>query len=192
MSISLSYRPTLIDRVVPRSIVSDIALVLAGATVTAVSAQIAIPMIPVPITGQTFAVLLVGSVLGLTRGSLALMLYFVMGAAGLPVFTGAASGITFGATFGYLVGFIFAAGLTGWLAQRNWDRKVLGVVGSFLAGNTVIYLFGLPWLSFVLGADLVTTLQFGLAPFIVGDLIKIAVAAALLPMAWRASKYLKH
>ncbi len=190
MSIQLSARPTLIDRVVPRSIVTDAALIFAGAVLTAIAAQIAVPMWPVPITGQTFAVLLVGAVLGASRGALSMITYFSLGAAGLPVFTGAVAGITFGTTFGYLVGFIAAAAVVGWLSQLHWHKKVSGVLASFAIGNAVIYLFGLPWLAFALSnlglaSDLGTVVTAGLVPFLVGDAIKMALAAAALPLAWK-------
>ena len=189
MSLQLSARPTLIDRVVPRSIATDVALIFAGAVLTAIAAQIAIPMWPVPITGQTFAVLLVGAVLGASRGALSMITYISLGAAGLPVFTGAVSGITFGTTFGYLVGFIAAAAVVGWFGQLNWHKTVSGVLASFAIGNVVIYMFGLPWLAFALSnlglaSDLVAVAAAGLVPFLVGDAIKMALAAAALPMAW--------
>lgn len=190
MSLQLTIGPSLIDRVVARSRVNDIILIFAGAALTALAAQIAIPMWPVPITGQTFAVLLVGSVLGASRGAISMIAYFSMGAAGLPVFTGAVSGVSFGPTFGYQVGFIAAAGLIGWLSQLNWQKKAVGVIASFVAGNAVIYLFGLPWLAFVLGNlslanNLAAVLAAGLVPFLVGDAIKMALAAAALPLAWK-------
>ena len=190
MSLQLSARPTLIDRVVPRSMVTDVALIFAGAVLTAIAAQIAIPMWPVPITGQTFAVLLVGAVLGASRGALSMITYISLGAAGLPVFTGAVSGITFGTTFGYLVGFIAAAAVVGWLSQLNWHKKVSGVLASFAIGNAVIYMFGLPWLAFALSnlgiaSDAGAVIAAGLVPFLVGDAIKMALAAAALPMAWK-------
>ena len=190
MYIQLSARETLIDRVLPRSIATDIALVFGGAVLTAVSAQIAIPMWPVPITGQTFAVLLVGAVLGASRGALSMITYFSLGAAGLPVFTGAVAGITFGTTFGYLVGFIAAAAVVGWLSQLNWHKRVTGVLASFLIGNAVIYLFGLPWLAFALSnlnvaSDFSSVMMAGLVPFLIGDAIKMALAAAALPLAWK-------
>jgi biotin transport system substrate-specific component len=190
MSMQLSARETLIDRVLPRSIATDIALVFGGAVLTAVAAQIAIPMWPVPITGQTFAVLLVGAVLGASRGALSMITYFCLGAAGLPVFTGAAAGITFGTTFGYLVGFIAAAAVVGWFSQLNWHKKVTGVLASFVIGNAVIYLFGLPWLAFALNnlniaSDFGSVVMVGLVPFLIGDAIKMALAAAALPLAWK-------
>ncbi|KGA21811.1 hypothetical protein GM51_0325 [freshwater metagenome] len=190
MSLQLSARPTLIDRVVPRSTATDVALIFAGAVLTAIAAQIAIPMWPVPITGQTFAVLLVGAVLGASRGALSMITYFSLGAAGLPVFTGAVSGITFGTTFGYLVGFIAAAAVVGWLSQLNWHKKGSGVLASFVIGNAVIYMFGLPWLAFALSnlgiaSDAGAVIAAGLVPFLVGDAIKMALAAAALPLAWK-------
>ena len=190
MSLQLSTRTTLIDRVITRSFATDIALILSGAVLTALAAQIAIPMWPVPITGQTFAVLLVGAVLGASRGALSMITYFSLGAAGLPVFTGAVSGITFGTTFGYLVGFIAAAAVVGAMAQRNWHRKASGVLASFVIGNAVIYLFGLPWLAFALANldmanNISSVLAAGLLPFLVGDAIKMTLAATALPLAWK-------
>jgi len=190
MSLQLSARPTLIDRVVPRTIATDVGLIFAGAVLTSIAAQIAIPMWPVPITGQTFAVLLVGAVLGASRGALSMITYFSLGAAGLPVFSGAAAGITFGTTFGYLVGFIAAAAIVGWLGQLSWHKKVSGVVASFVIGNAVIYMFGLPWLAFALSNlgfanDFGAVVAAGLLPFLVGDAIKMVLVAAALPLAWK-------
>ncbi|NQX10202.1 biotin transporter BioY [Microbacteriaceae bacterium VKM Ac-2855] len=185
-------RPVLADRLVARSWVSDIALVLAGAALTAGMAQLYIPMWPVPMTGQTFAALFVGTTLGAVRGSLAMVVYALVGAIGVPVFTEGSSGwaVIAGPTGGYILGFILAAVVTGWLAQREWDRKVLGTLVTFLAGNAVIYAVGLPWLSAALGSfgvanDLGATLQAGLVPFLLGDAVKMLVAAALLPAAWK-------
>lgn len=190
MSAQLTVRTNLIDRVIPRSFVSDVTLILGGAVLTAVAAQVALPMWPVPITGQTFAVLLVGAVLGVSRGAISMIAYFSMGAFGLPVFTGAVSGVTFGTTFGYQIGFIAAAAVVGWLAQLNWQKKVSGVFASFLIGNAVIYLFGLPWLAFALSnmnlaSNLSAVLAAGLVPFLIGDAIKMVLAAAALPLAWK-------
>ena len=189
MTIQFSGQAALIDRVIPRSRVNDIALVLSGAVLTAYAAQLVIPMWPVPITAQTLAVLLVGSVLGATRGAISLVAYFSMGAAGLPVFS-AATSLNFGPTFGYLIGFIAAATVLGYLSERGWHKSVIGVLGSFAIANSIIYLFGLPWLAFALGGlgvanDFASVVSAGLAPFIVGDSIKMILAAALLPMAWK-------
>jgi biotin transport system substrate-specific component len=189
MTIQLSSQAALIDRVIPRSAINNVALILSGAVFTAYAAQLVIPMWPVPMTAQTLAVLLVGSVLGATRGAISLIVYFSMGAVGLPVFS-AATSLSFGPTFGYLVGFIAGAALVGYLSQRGWHKSVAGVLGSFAIANSVIYLFGLPWLAFVLGSlgaanDLVSVSAAGLAPFIIGDVVKMTLAAALLPLAWK-------
>jgi biotin transport system substrate-specific component len=190
MSIQLGIEKPLIDRVVSRSFIHDVALVFGGAALTAVLAQIAIPMWPVPITGQTFAVLLVGAVLGVTRGALSLIAYLAIGAAGLPVFSGLASGLTFGPTFGYLAGFVAAAAVVGFFAQLGWQKRWVGVIASFVIGNLVIYAFGLSWLALSLGTlglanDLNAVLTAGLIPFLIGDAIKIALAALALPLAWK-------
>ena len=189
MTMQLSSQAALIDRVIPRSAINNVALILSGAVLTAYAAQLVIPMWPVPITAQTLAVLLVGSVLGATRGAISLIVYFSMGAVGLPVFS-AATSLSFGPTFGYLVGFIAAAALVGYLSQRGWHKSVFGVLGSFAIANSVIYLFGLPWLAFALGSlgaanDLASVAAAGFAPFIIGDVIKMTLAAALLPLAWK-------
>jgi biotin transport system substrate-specific component len=185
----LSSRAALIDRVIPRSVVNDLALILSGAVLTAYAAQLVIPMWPVPITAQTLAVLLVGSVLGATRGAVSLIAYFSMGALGLPVFS-AATSLSFGPTFGYLIGFVAAASVVGWLSERGWHKSVSGVLGSFAIANAIIYLFGLPWLAFILGNlgvanDIAAVATAGLLPFIVGDVLKMMLAAALLPIAWK-------
>ena len=185
----LSGQSALVDRVIPRSAINNVALILSGAVFTAYAAQLVIPMWPVPITAQTLAVLLVGSVLGATRGAISLIVYFSMGAMGLPVFS-AATSLSFGPTFGYLVGFIAAAALIGYLSERGWHKSVTGVLGSFAIANSVIYVFGLPWLAFALGTlgaanDLASVAAAGLAPFIIGDVIKMTIAAAILPLAWK-------
>lgn len=189
MTMQLSSQSALIDRVVPRSLINDVALMLSGAVFTAYAAQLVIPMWPVPFTAQTLAVLLVGSVLGATRGAISLIAYFSMGAVGLPVFS-AATSLNFGPTLGYLVGFVAAAGVVGWLSERGWHKSVAGVLGSFAIANSVIYLFGLPWLAFALGNlgaanDLASVATAGFFPFIVGDVLKMILAAALLPVAWK-------
>lgn len=182
------HRPgVLADALVPSTAVTNTALVVGGAALTAVMAQLAVPLWPVPITGQTLAVLLVGSTLGPVRGVLSMLAYWVAGVIGLPVFSDAASGLAaaVGPTGGYLVGFIIAAGLTGWLAQRNWDKKFLGATVSFFAGTVVIFALGMAWLSISLGADLQQTLQWGLYPFIIGGIIKSLIAAAIMPASWK-------
>ena len=166
-------------------------LILGGSLFIAGAAQIAIPLLPfspVPITGQTFAVLLMGAALGSKRGALCVLTYLTQGAAGLPVFTGAGAGIATlaGPTGGYLVGFMFAAYLTGWLAERGWDRRLQTNFLAMVLGNLVIYTFGLAWLGVLVGYDKVLTL--GLWPFIPGDLLKLAIATGLLPFAWKLAR----
>jgi biotin transport system substrate-specific component len=200
-SLSIAYgRPTLADRMFSRSIVTDIVLIAAGTALTSILAQIAIPIWPVPITGQTFAVLFVGAALGAIRAALSMVLYLVIGVAGLPVFANHASGSLFALPpGGFIVGFIFAAALVGWLSQREWDRKWLRTLVAFILGTIVMYAFGLPWLFAELSgyptaalfkyfgtSDVLTaTLRGGLYPFLIGDAIKAVLAAILLPVTWR-------
>ncbi len=186
-SLSLAIgRPTIADRLFARGIVMDIVLVSAGAALTAIAAQVTIPLWPVPITGQTLAVLLVGSSLGALRGTLSMLLYAVLGIVGLPVFSGADSGISIilGPTGGYIIGFVFAAAFTGWIAQRSWDRKILRSILGFLGGTVVTFAIGLPWLAFSLGLTLEQTLVAGLFPFIIGGIVKMAMAASIMTLAW--------
>jgi len=179
-------RLVLADRVFPRTLLMDVVLVVAGAALVTVLAQVAIPLWPVPITGQTLAVLLVGSTLGAVRGAISMVLYALLGLVGLPIFSDGShgAGVLFGATGGYIVGFIISAALVGWLAERQWDRKILKAIVTFVAGSVVVFAVGLPWLAVVLHTDLPTTLQYGLYPFILGGIIKAAIAAGLLPLAW--------
>lgn len=162
-------------------------MVLGGSLFTALMAQVAIPLpfTPVPITGQTLAVLLVGAALGARRGALSMAAYLAEGLAGLPVFAGGTAGIgrLLGPTGGYLVGFVVAAYVVGWLAERGWDRRPLTAALAMAVGNGVIYVFGLAWLARFVG--LAHVLPMGLFPFIPGDLLKVLLAAALLPSAWR-------
>jgi biotin transport system substrate-specific component len=187
-------RPVLADRIFSRRLATDLVLIAAGAGLTSIAAQLSIPLWPVPITGQTFAVLLVGTVLGSARGALSMALYLVLGLVGLPVFTNGGHGSLLALpSGGFIVGFIFAAALVGWLAQREWDHKVLRTVVSFAAGTVVMYAFGLPWLYAVLsgipalaGADIMqATLTGGLYPFLIGDVLKALVAGAILPLTWK-------
>lgn len=170
-------------------LVTDAVLIALGAGLLAGSAQvsIALPFTPVPITGQTFAVLLVGASLGAVRGATSALLYLLLGVAGAPVYAHGAEGLAVitGASGGYLVSYPLAAALTGWLAERRWDRRFSSAVGAMLTGNVLIYLVGLPWLAVVLGTHLEKTLELGLYPFVPGDTFKVYLAAALLPAAWR-------
>jgi biotin transport system substrate-specific component len=188
-------RPTLIDRVVTRTWVSDIALVVAGTALVAVLAQVAIPLWPVPVTGQTLAVLLVGAGLGAARGAASLTLYALLGAVGLPIYSEASSGwsVLLGPTGGYIIGFIASAAIVGWAAERSWDRGWYKPIITFIGGSLVVFAFGLPWLAVSLGQlglpnDLQSVLVAGFYPFIIGGLIKAAIAAALLPALWAAAE----
>ncbi|MFN8187357.1 MAG: biotin transporter BioY [Gaiellales bacterium] len=180
---------TLRFALVPRTgLLTEALLVLAGTVFVSVAAQVSIPLpfTPVPITGQTFAVLLVGASLGASRGFASLALYWLVGIAGAPVYAEQESGwATFmGPTGGYLIGFMVAAAVTGWLAQRRWDRHFRSSTAAMLTGSVIIYTCGLLWLAADLGTDLQKTLELGLYPFVVGDLLKLYLAAVLLPGAW--------
>jgi biotin transport system substrate-specific component len=171
-----------------RGLIYDLGLVLAASLLIAVSAQVSFyfPFSPVPVSGQTFGVLLVGALLGSKRGFSAVVVYLAEGAMGLPVFAGGAAGaaVLAGPTGGYLVGFAVAAYLVGWLAERGWDRRFVMTILMMVLGNLVIYALGVTRLAMILG-DFGTAITAGLVPFIVGDLLKIALATALLPTGWR-------
>ncbi|HEX9436188.1 MAG TPA: biotin transporter BioY [Candidatus Limnocylindria bacterium] len=162
-------------------------LVVLGSALIALAAQLAIPLpgSPVPVTGQTFAVLLVGAALGPRFGPVSVALYVVEGLIGLPVFAGGTSGATriAGPTGGYLAGFVLAAFVVGFLAERGWDRRIWTCVLAMLAGEVVIYVFGLAGLSrFSLPNGVI---EAGLLPFLIGDAYKVALATIALPAAWR-------
>ena len=179
---------TLADAALPRAgTFSNAALILGASVLTAFAAQVALPLpwTPVPLTGQTFAVLLTGAVLGPKRAFLAMALYLLEGAAGLPVFAGGAAGaLEFaGPTGGYLLAFPFAAAATGALCQRGWDRRFVTMLAAMLLGSCVIFALGLSMLSRFVPAS--TLLAQGLLPFVPGDLLKSALAALAFPTAWR-------
>ncbi|MBW4041648.1 MAG: biotin transporter BioY [Acidobacteria bacterium] len=187
MSLSLApSRPVLADRVLPRSVATDAALVVGGAALTAALAQLAVPLWPVPVTGQTLAVLLVGASLGATRGAVSMALYALAGALGAPIFSDHTAGtaVLLGPTGGYIVGFVLAAAFTGWLAQHRWERGLARGLLAFVGGSVVVFLVGLPWLKVALDLTWLQTLQGGLVPFVVGGLVKAALAALLLRGAW--------
>jgi biotin transport system substrate-specific component len=171
-----------------------LALVVAFAALTAVLAQIRFPLpgTPVPVTGQTFGVLLAGGVLGMRAGALSQAVYLVLGLVGLPVFAAGASGWTVvsGVTGGYLIGFILAAALVGWMVERGEDRHLVTSTVAMLAGTVVIYLVGVPWLAWSLGVPVIaesgtSAVSLGLVPFVIGDLAKLVLAGALFPTARR-------
>lgn len=173
----------------PRTRVRTAALVVAGAALTALCAQIAVPVpgTPVPVTLQTFAVLLTGAALGAGRGAAAQALYVAVGVLGFPVYADGQGGweAATGATAGYLVGFVVAAALVGALAERRQDRTVLTAVPAMLFGSAVIYTFGVAWLTVHLDVTAARAVELGLTPFVIGDAAKLVVAGLALPAAWR-------
>ena len=190
----MTYAPAVLStRILPQSRTirqtAAVALIAGFSLLTALCAQISIPLgfTPVPITGQTFAVLLSGAVLGSRMGAASQLLYVVMGAAGLPFYAGATGGWEHatGATMGYLIGFIAAAYAVGYLAEQRQDRRFATSIGAFLTGNLVIYALGVPWLMYTFSWGLVEGVEKGLAPFIIGDTLKIMLAAAAVPAAWK-------
>ena len=182
---TLAQRRVLAD-LVPGGLVRDIALIAGAAILTGIAAQIAIPLpfTPVPISLQTFTVLLAGAALGPMRAVAAMILYLAAGAAGVPWFSDTTAGWAF-PSFGYVLGFVLAAGLVGWLARRGADRSVPGTIATMVAGNLVIYAVGVPYLAAAVGVGLAEAVTLGATPFLLGDGLKILLAAGLLPAAWR-------
>ncbi|MEW6094105.1 MAG: biotin transporter BioY [Chloroflexota bacterium] len=184
-----AFAPAFFDRYLPRldRRVRDVLLVVGGSLLVALMAQVKIPLpfTPVPLTGQTFAVLLVGAALGSRRGAASLLFYLVQGMVGLPVFAGGASGLAYlaGPTGGYLVGFACAAFVVGWMAETGQDKRFRTALLVFLAGEAVIYLFGVPWLGIYIGFE--KALTAGFLPFLIGDAIKLIAAALAQPAAWK-------
>lgn len=178
-------RIVLADRLLPRRLVVDVAVVIAGTVLTAALAQVEIPLWPVPITGQTLAVLLTGATLGAARGTASMLLYAVAGLV-LPIFSDHASGVTalLGPTGGYIIGFIPAAAFTGWLAQRQAERRLVRGLLSFVAGSVVVFVVGVPWLAVALHLSAQEAIAAGFTPFIVGGIVKAAIAAGVLRGAW--------
>jgi biotin transport system substrate-specific component len=185
--------PTIYTRTFPHaaSWLRDAVLILLGALFVAALAQIEIPLpfTPVPITGQTFGVLLVGAALGSLRGAASLASYLVMGMIGLPFFAGGAHGLSIliGATGGYLLGFVIAAYVIGLLAERGLERNVRTSLIPFLLGTIIIYIGGITWLTVVLGS-FSKAITAGLIPFLIGDAIKLIAASLVLPGAWKLVK----
>lgn len=177
------------QRALPRSGVVSVVLVVAAAALTALAAQwrIHLPFTPVPITGQTFAVLLAGAALGWRLGASSQLLYLAVGALGAPVFSDASGGLEVltGATGGYLVGFVLAAGLVGWMAEHRQDRTFSTMFTAFIVGSAVVYLFGVTGLMFTTGLSLAGAVEAGVVPFLLGDLIKASAAGIVLPGAWK-------
>lgn len=177
--------------------VRHLALVLAGALAIYLGARLAIPVpgSPVPITGQTLGVVVVGSALGFRRGILATLVYLLVGVIGIPAFAEGRAGVAtivgeqdghlvLGATGGYLVGFVLAAAIVGRLAELGWDRHLGGSIAAMAIGNLAIYLVALPWLAAAASLSAGDAIAKGLLPFLVGDALKIAIAAGIFPIAW--------
>jgi biotin transport system substrate-specific component len=190
--------PTIADRLIgSNSLARDAVLVVLGAVVMALSAAVSVrlPDNPVPITGQTFGVLLTAGALGGRRGAAAALLYVAIGVVGLPAFAEGRGGIRviaavadgrliLGATGGYLVGFVVAAAIVGRLVERGWDRRLPRSIVAMLAGTAAIYAIGLPWLALATGYSASETVAKGLVPFVGGDVVKLALAGLVLPAAW--------
>lgn len=185
-SAAASVRPRVLADLVPGRLARDLALVVGAAALTGVAAQVSIPLpfTPVPISLQTFTVLLSGAALGPFRGGGAMLLYLVAGTAGVPWFSEQRSGFDF-PSFGYIIAFVLAGMVVGALARRGADRSVFGTLGMMALGNLLIYAIGVPWLMVSLEADLATGLELGVVPFLIGDALKIALAAVVLPATWR-------
>ena len=193
----------LVDQLIPRSTaaltnaVVDIVLIVGFAALTGLSAKIAVYLNPaVPITGQTFAVLMTGAVLGSKRGGASMLVYLATGIAGVPVF--APDGAIAHASVGYLIGYPVAAFVVGWFVEQGWGRNPLKLAGAMLLGEVAIYGFGLPWLAFYIpesamvdSSRLAVVIDWGLDDFIVGDIIKLIMAAAGVPLASEAIRRLK-
>jgi biotin transport system substrate-specific component len=186
---------TMIEALIPwtrkRTLASDFTLVLGGSLLIALCAKVKIPLLPVPVTMQTFAVLTIASLFGSRRGALTVLVYLVEGALGLPVFAHKAGLLAFfGPTGGYLIGFVFAAFIAGFLAEKAWDRKPATMILAMIFGNLVIYACGLFWLWILISLGRVSPgskglLAVGLYPFIPGDILKIMLAVCLLPVGWK-------
>lgn len=164
-----------------------LALILLGTALIAATAQIYIPTQPVPFTGQTFGVLLTAGALGFRRGMFATLLYLALGAIGLPVLAEGKHGVEwlFGATGGYLVGFVLATAIVGRLAELGWDRNLIGSVGAMIIGSVAIYAVGVPWLAYrAFDGDLAQAVAVGMVPFLLWDAVKLSLAAVAFPAAW--------
>jgi biotin transport system substrate-specific component len=186
MSSVTSVSPRTLGDVIPGGLARSIALVIGGAIFVGLTAQVSIPLpfTPVPLTLQTFSVLLVGAALGSVRGVCSMALYLLAGVAGVPWFADQQSGWAF-ASFGYIVGFVAAAWLVGWLAERGADRRVVPTIGMMALGNVVIYLFGVAGLMVLAAMSFGEAVTLGVLPFLIGDAIKILLAAVLLPGTWK-------
>ena len=164
-------------------------LVVLGVGLITLAAKIRVPMWPVPVTMGTFAVLTVGALYGLRLSVITLLAYLALGAAGVAVFAGDTAGLVYmtGPTGGYLLGYLVAAATVGWLAERGWSRSVPGMIAALLLGNALIYAFGLPWMAHLFLAEkgAAWVMQWGMTNFLLGDLLKLMLAAMVVPVLWR-------
>src|SRR5690625_475856 len=183
---STTTTSTVLADSLPVGVVRDVSLVAGGAVFTGILSQVVVPLpfTPVPLSLGTFAVLLTGAALGPLRGVLAMLLYLGAGMAGVPWFAEQASGWHM-ASFGYVLGYVLAAGIVGALARRRADRRPLPMLGSALLAPAAVYVGGVPWLMVSLGVGLGEALVLGVLPFLLGDALKAAAAAGLLPATWR-------
>jgi biotin transport system substrate-specific component len=197
MAQATALQPTLVSVIWPsrtaNNILRNVILALAGTALLTLSAKIQVPFYPVPMTMQTFMVLTLGMAYGWRLGGATLLLYLAEGAMGLPVFAGTPEkgiGVAYmlSGTGGYLIGFVLAAALCGWLAERGWDRRFMTTALALLIGNIAIYVPGLLWLGGLFGWDK-PILEWGLTPFLLGDLTKLLLAAVALPIVWRLLKH---
>jgi biotin transport system substrate-specific component len=179
-------RPAVLGDLLPGALARDAALIVGAAVLTGLAAQLSVPVpgTPVPVTGQTFAVLLAGAALGPVRGALGMLLYLVAGAAGMPWFTDGESGTGIH-TLGYVIGFVVAAAAVGRLAQRGGDRTPARTGVTMLAGTVIIYAVGVPYLMASLHVGLARAVELGMTPFLAGDALKVLLAACVLPTAWK-------
>ena len=182
-------RPLVLGDLLPGAAVRDVALVLAGAVFVGLSAQVSVPLpgTPVPVTGQTFAVLMAGAALGWQRAVPSMLLYLAAGAAGVPWFAEGSSG-TGAASLGYVIGFVLAGAAVGALAARGGDRTALRTVLTMTLGTLLIYAVGLPYLVLARDVPLSRGFALGVQPFLLGDAVKVLLAAGLLPGAWRLTR----
>jgi biotin transport system substrate-specific component len=186
---AVAHPPRVLADVYASNAVRDVVLVVGAALFTAICAQISIPVpgSPVPVTGQTFAVLVAGAALGANRGAASMLLYMALGLIGLPVYSDGESGfqVIWGATGGYIVGFILAAYVIGRLAEARYDRAPVKALPVFAMGSILVFAIGVPWLAVAADLSLVRAIELGFVPFILGGIVKAAAAAAVLPAAWR-------
>lgn len=183
-TIALTEPRRVLADVIPSSLVANVALVVGAAALVGLLAQLQIPHNPVPFTGQTLGVMVAGSTLGWRRAGLAMSLYVVAGLIGVPWFADHASGYPVH-TFGYLVGFVIAGPVLGWIASRGGDRKMVRAVFAMAVGDAIIFLIGVPWLEFSAHTSLAYAIHWGFTLFVIAEIIKAVIAGVVLPSSWR-------